>query len=263
VEDPWFAVLRIAAHPAPWLQVGLSRAALVAGRFEGGSVPWDPKVYGPDTASMSPGDVVGILLGRVTGFDDQVNAVDVRASLAGAGFPVMAYGELALEDKDRSWGDGAVLVGVLAAPRARFPLAFRYEYAAIGDPARWCSWCDTLPAFWYNHARFQSGWRVGDELLGHPLGGYGLQHLLGATAFDPSLRLHLEVAGGRLRRDRWNLREGSRPGWATWVGGRFRVRWKQGVELRAEGAWEGGDAGWSAGLARASLAYLIGANGRT
>jgi putative peptidoglycan lipid II flippase len=263
VEDPWFALLRLAAHPASWLEVGLSRAALVGGRFPGGSVPWDPKVYGPDTRSMEPGDALGMLLGRVTGFDDQVNALDVRASLARAGLPVLLYGEAALEDKDRSWGDGAVLAGVLLAPRTRAPVSFRYEYAAFGDPARWCAWCDTLPAFWYNHARFQSGWQVGDELLGHPLGGYGLQHLLGLTAFDPSLRLHLDVAGGRLRRDRWNLLESRRPGWATWVRARGRVRWRRGLELRGEGAWERGDAGWSAGLVRVSLAHLVGPSSPT
>ncbi|MHB1194131.1 MAG: capsule assembly Wzi family protein, partial [Longimicrobiales bacterium] len=261
VDDPWFALLRVAVHPAPWIEVGVSRAALVGGHFPGGSVPWDPKSYGPDAGSMEPGDVVGILLGRVTGFDDQVNALDVRASLARAGLPALAYGEMALEDKDRSWGDGAVLAGVLVAPRARVPVSFRYEYAAFGDPGRWCAWCDTLPAFWYNHARFQSGWQVGDELLGHPLGGYGLQHLVGVTAFDASLRLHLEVAGGRLRRDRWNLLEDRRPGWATWARARGRVRWRRGLELRGEGAWERGDGGWSAGLVRLSLAHLLGPSG--
>jgi len=262
VEDPWFALLRVAVHPAPWIEVGVSRAALMGGHFPGGSVPWDPRSYGPDSGSMEPGDVLGILLGRVTGFDDQVNALDVRASLARAGLPVLAYGEVALEDKDRSWGDGAVLAGVLVAPRTRTPVSFRYEYAAFGDPARWCAWCDTLPAFWYNHARFQSGWRVEDELLGHPLGGYGLQHLVGVTAFDPSLRLHLEVAGGRLRRDRWNLLEDTRPGWATWVRARGRMRWSRGLELRGEGAWERGDGGWSAGALRVSVAHLLGPPGR-
>ncbi|HSW31956.1 MAG TPA: lipid II flippase MurJ [Longimicrobiales bacterium] len=261
VDDPWFALLRVAVHPVPWLEVGVSRAALVGGHFPGGSVPWDPKSYGPDAGSMEPGDVVGILLGRVTGFDDQVNALDVRTSLARAGLPVLAYGEMALEDKDRSWGDGAVLAGVLLAPPSRVPVSFRYEYAAFGDPARWCAWCDTLPAFWYNHARFQSGWRVGNELLGHPLGGYGLQHLVGVTAFDASLRLHLEVVVGRLRRDRWNLLEDRRPGWATWARARGRVRWSRGLELRGEGAWERGDAGWAAGFLRVSLAHLLGPPG--
>ena len=100
-----------------------------------------------------------------------------------------------------------------------------------------------------------------EELLGHPLGGYGLQHLVGVTAFDPSLRLHVEVMGGRLRRDRWNLLEVARPGWATWVRGRAWVRWSRGLELRGEAAWEGGDAGWTAGLLRLSLAHLLGPTG--
>ena len=258
VEDPWFALLRVAVHPAGWLEVGLSRAALIGGHFKGGSVPWDPVTYGADASSLSAGDLLGMLVGRVTGFDDQVGSADVRASLAPLGVPLMAYGEIGLEDKDRSWGDGAVLAGLVAAPRLRLPVSVRYEYAAFGDPARWCAWCDTLPAFWYRHARFQSVWRVGDELLGHPLGGYGLQHLLGVTVFDPTLRFHLEVAGGRLRRDRWNLLQERRPGWTTWSRARVRVRLPAGVEVRGEGSLERGDAGWSAGLVRVSLARLLG-----
>ncbi|MDP2957409.1 MAG: lipid II flippase MurJ [Longimicrobiales bacterium] len=258
VEDPWFVLLRVAVHPAGWLEVGISRAALIGGHFPGGSVPWDPVTYPADASSLSAGDLLGMLAGRVTGFDDQVGSLDVRASLAPLGVPVMAYGEVGLEDKDRSWGDGAVLAGLMAAPRLRLPLSIRYEYAAFGDPARWCAWCDTLPAFWYQHARFQSGWRVGDELLGHPLGGYGLQHLLGVTVFDPTLRLHLEVAGGRMRRDRWNLLEDRRPGWTTWSRARVRFRFPAGVEVRGEGSLERGDAGWSAGLVRVSLARLLG-----
>jgi hypothetical protein len=97
--------------------------------------------------------------------------VDVKASLAPLGVSALAYGEIALEDADRSWGDGAVLLGVVAAPWSRAPASLRYEYAAFGGAARWCAWCDTLPAYWHRHTRFQSGWRVDDELLGHPLGG--------------------------------------------------------------------------------------------
>lgn len=258
VADPWFALLRVATHPAPWLEVGMSRAALVGGTFPGGSVPYDPVEYPPDRSSLSPGDLLGMLVGRVTGFDNQVGAFDVRASLSALGVPALAYGELGLEDKDRSWGDAAVLAGVLVAPSPRLPLGVRYEYAAFGDPARWCGWCDTLPAYWYRHTRFQGGWEVEGDLLGHPLGGYGLQHLVGVTAFDPGLRFQAEVTGGRLRRDRWNLREEERPGWATWVGARLRWRGSGGTEARLEARTERGAAGWSTGRLRLSLARLLG-----
>lgn len=258
VDDPWFALLRVAAHPAPWLQLGMSRAALVGGSFPGGTVPWDPKVYGPDTASLSPGDLLGMLVGRVTGFDNQIGAFDARVSLAPLGLPALAWAEIGLEDKDRSWGDGALQAGLVAAPWGDLPVAFRYEYTAFGDPARWCAWCDTLPAFWYQHARFQDGWQVEGELLGHPLGGYGLQHLLGVTAFDPTLRLHVQMDGGWLRRDRWNLLEDRRPGGALWARSRLRYRTPGGTELRLEGRWERGEAGWSGGTVRVTLGRLLG-----
>lgn len=81
---------------------------------------------------------------------------------------------------------------------------------------------------------------------------------MGVTAFDPELKLQLEVAGGRLRRDRWNLLEETRPGWATWARARVRYRWGPRTELRGEGALERGDDGWSAGQARISLARFFG-----
>lgn len=258
VDDPWFGLVRVVAHPARWVSVGLSRAGLVGGHFAGGSVPWDPVAYGPDGASISAGDVLGILLGRVTRFDNQVAALDLRVSAAPLGAPALVYGEVALEDNARSWGDGAVLVGALLAPSSGIPLGIRYEYVGFGPPGDWCAWCDTLPAFWYGHTRFQSGWRVREDLLGHPLGGYGLQHLVGVAVFSADARLHLDLAGGRMRRDRWNLLEAERPGWATWGRALARYRWARGVEVRAEGGWEVGDQGWSTSVIRVSLAALFG-----
>jgi len=126
VENPWFGLMRLTLRPRRWLQVGLSRAALVGGRFGGGRPPFDPVTYGPDASSMSVGDVLGILLGKVTEFDDQVFSFDVRAGLSGVGIPALAYAEIGLEDKDRSWGDGAVLAGVLVSPAAALPLSVRY-----------------------------------------------------------------------------------------------------------------------------------------
>src|SRR5690606_11343321 len=141
-----------------------------------------------------------------------------------------------LEDQQRSWGDPAVLAGVVAAWDPGFPLAARYEYVAFGEAARICPWCDTLPAFWYQHTRFQGGWRAGDDLLGHPLGGYGSQHRIGLRVWAPGRGLDVEAWGGRLRRDRWNLLEAALPG-AAWTGG-ARLRWRRTrLELRARADW--------------------------
>ena len=64
---------------------------------------------------------------------------------------------------------------------------------AFGRGARVCAWCDTLPAFWYQHVRFQSGWHAGAELLAHPLGGYGHQHTVAAGAWNPDRSLRGEL----------------------------------------------------------------------
>ncbi|MEQ8330594.1 MAG: lipid II flippase MurJ [Longimicrobiales bacterium] len=261
VEDPWFALLRVAVRPVPWLMAGVSRAALVGGDFQGGRPPFQTEVHPPDARPMGAGDVLDLLIGRVTEYDNQVWAFDVRGSLAGAGVPAVLYGEIALEDNERSFGDGAALAGVLVdAPAGRSMVSVRYEYAGIGDAGRWCRWCDTLPAFWYQHTRFQDGWRVGDELLGHPLGGYGRQHVLAVGIMDPTGALRGTVAGVRLRRDRWNLREGSRPGRA-W-GLRSSVAWRPGRRFEAglETDLEWGEGGWRAGTLALSFRAVPGGN---
>ena len=244
VEDPWWAMMRVAANPVRWLQIGLSRAALVGGHFEGGAVAWDPKVYGPDEGSPSATDFLKMAASVTTQYDNQLAALDVRASAAPAGLPLLMYAELSWEDADCSWGDPELVAGVLTAPASPLPIALRYEYAAFGSVARWCAWCDTLSAFWYQHTRFQSGWRVGDDLIGYPLGGYGQQHELGAATWSRDLRLEGSIRRAWIRRDRWNLLEDARPGSASrWeLSGRWRARPR--IQLEASWLREEGS-GWT------------------
>ena len=170
-------------------------------------------------------------------------ALDVRFSLARAGIPVLAYAEVGWEDADRSWGDPALLAGLLWAAAAPLPLTLRYEYVAFGGGARLCTWCDTLPAFWYQHTRFQSGWQTGDGLLGHPLGGYGRQHTVAAAGWSGDGRIRADIRLSSIRRDRWNLIEGTRPGAATLVEGGGVWRPHPRAELSAGWLEERGD-GW-------------------
>ena len=243
VEDPWWGYLRVTSRPAPWIQVGVSRAALVGGRFEGGSVAFDPKVYGPDQGSFSASDIGSLLVGRTTQFEDQVIALDVRVSLARAGVPVLAYAEAGWEDADRSWGDPALIAGLLWAVASPSPISLRYEYVAFGSGARLCVWCDSLPAFWYQHTRFQSGWQTEDGLLGHPLGGYGRQHTMAVAGWSTDGRIRADFRISSIRRDRWNLIEGTRPGSATRVEGGGAWRLHPRAELAAGWSEESGD-GW-------------------
>ncbi|MBI4538686.1 MAG: hypothetical protein HY704_04145 [Gemmatimonadetes bacterium] len=244
VDDPWFITFRITARPASWLQVAVNRAVLFGGRFKGGRVPYDPKIYGPDSTSLGAADILGVLLGRNTTRDDQKASIEARISLDALELPALVYGELAFEDPDRSFGDPAILAGLLAVIRDRPTLALRYEYAAIGRAARICSWCDTLPAYWYWHRRFQSGYVVEGRLLGHPLGGYGLQHLLELRYLGPDARLRVEARATLSRRDRWNLLEKQQPGRAK--GGALEADYRpwHAVEVHLSASTERGRAGW-------------------
>ena len=243
VHDPWWGQLRVTARPASWIQLGVSRAALVGGRFDGGVVAFDPKPYGPDEGSLSLADIPKVLVARTTQFDDQVAAVDVHVSLATVGAPVLAYAELGWEDADRSWGDPALVAGLLLALAAPLPAEIRYEYAAFGGDARLCGWCDTLPAFWYQHTRFQSGWQAGGDLLGHPLGGYGRQHSVEAGGWSPDGRIRANVRVSWIRRDRWNLRDRGESGGSRRVEG--GVAGRIGSRLELSGGWaEESGGGW-------------------
>ncbi len=256
VRDPWWGFLRATARPARWIQVGLSRGVLAGGHFPGGSVAFDAKPYGPDEGSLGAADVVRLALGQATDFDDQVAALDVRVSLASVGLPLLATAELGWEDRDRSWGDPGLIAGLLWAGRAPLPVTLRYEYVAFGRAARLCSWCDTLPAFWYQHVRFQSGWRAGGDLLGHPLGGYGHQHALAAAAWTPGGALRAGLRLSALTRERWNLLETDRPGAASRVDGTAAWRPGRRVELSGTMRGEWGEGwGWSDWEVRATAFF--------
>lgn len=242
VDDPWFTTLRVTLQPASWLQLGTSRALLFGGHFKGGAAPYDPKVYPPDSTSLGFADVVRILLGRNSTRDDSKVSFEARASLAGAGVPALVYAEMAFEDPDRSFSDPAIVAGLLA--RLRPEIAIRYEYAAFGQGARICSWCDTLPAYWYYHRRFQSGYQVDHGALGHPLGGYGSQHLAQARYVRPQARLRFDVTGSVLERRSLNLLEAERPGRAVGVAVKAAYRPWTRVELELSAATERGRAGW-------------------
>jgi hypothetical protein len=244
VDDPWWGYARVTARPAPWIQIGGTRALLAGGYFPGGRVAFDAKPYGPDEGSMSGRDVARVIFGANTDFDDQVFALDARVAWAGAGVPLLTYLELGFDDADRSWGDPGLVAGALLAPAASLPLALRYEYVAFGRAARWCGWCDTLPVFWYQHVRFQSGWQAGDELLGHPLGGYGRQHTVIGSVWSNGGRVRAEVRAAALRRARWNLLETDRPGSAMRVEAAGAWRPRSWIEFGAEIHDERGD-DWS------------------
>lgn len=257
VDDPWFTTLRLAVQPAPWLHLAVQRAVLFGGHFGGGRVPYDPKLYAPDSTTMTLGDVLGVLVGRNTTRDDQKAGLEVRASLAGLGLPAVAYGELAFEDPDRSFGDPAALAGILVLARAAPTVAVRYEYAAFGKAARLCAWCDTLPAYWYRHTRFQSGYTLDGRLLGHPLGGYGLQHLVEIRTFDPQAKVRVDARFTLSRRDRWNLLEERKPGRAVGAALHAAFRIRPSLEAGIRAAAERGRAQWrESALSLAAALFL-------
>jgi len=77
------------------------------------------------------------------------------------------------------------------------------------------------------------------------------------SAASRDVRGRVEVGGARLRRDRWNLLEDARPGWAWkgWI--RVAYRTPSGLDLTLLARSEVGDAGWSTKAAEAGITWYF------
>ncbi|MFW5947076.1 MAG: capsule assembly Wzi family protein [Gemmatimonadota bacterium] len=182
-------------QPFPWLTLGLYRTAAVVNETDG------------ETLGLR--DLWLILKGTRSGstanFDDQKASMSasVRARLLGV--TVNPYFVWGWEDTWKIDEDPGTVLGVWlpAVPLGGQPVGLRYEYTAFGDDARiiW-PWSERWAwREWYGRVlRGRNVYAEGDELLGHPLGGYGTEHRveLDLAFADPGL----VVSGLLFTRDR-------------------------------------------------------------
>lgn len=164
--------LRLRPHPR--FQVGVHRSALVVGTSADGE-------------RIGLRDIVYLGIGKHSDFEDQRVALAASVRVTVAEVDVLSYAELGLEDSAGIGEDPGVILGlhVPVLPGIAAP-GLRYEYAAFGMDARvWVldedeeHWRRWFWRNWYRHGFVRSEYRdAGGRLLGHPLGGYGHQHLL-------------------------------------------------------------------------------------
>jgi hypothetical protein len=172
LQRPWLWGARLAVRPHERVSVGVNRAA----------------IFGGDSVRTSFRRVVGMLAGVLTDdFENQVVAVDARWRLpTDRLLPATAYLEWGAEDASGAWTDQpAYTAGV------QLPALPGLPWASAGVEATRFAACCAHGA-WYTHTDYQGNWARGDALLGHPLGGQGIETTVYAAAEPPRAPVRLD-----------------------------------------------------------------------
>lgn len=222
----WGASGSVAPHPRVVLSI--HRAAMFGGR-------------GEESFAVTPGRVLGMLIGRVAGigFENQVVSVEGRLRLPTEDvLPLTAYAEWGAEDAAGSWWDvpGRTL-GVESPALPGLPGAsLGVAYSAFGGS------CCGNPA-WYRHVAFEGGWAAQGVPLGHPLGGHGGE--LATYGFLNADEARLRIGSRAFWRDR-RAENLYMPGRGTSFGATAHLHWRplSSLDIHASLRREAGS-GWT------------------
>jgi hypothetical protein len=168
ISHPWFVATRLSFAPSDRLAIGINRAALFGG--EGN----EPVTFGRVVLAA-----IGITDSRSkdSDFENQVASIDVAWS---AGRSMLVWAEYGFDDA----GTAFVLVPAVGVGILWTALDWAPALSLGGSVTGISSSCCGHPA-WYVHAALSDGWTDRGRLLGHRLGGNGLE--LGLDwAVDPS-----------------------------------------------------------------------------
>jgi hypothetical protein len=185
------------------------------------------------------------------GYENQILSAEARLRLpTDSLLPLTAYLQWGMEDAAGGWRDVPGRVAGLLAPAVPgyAPLQLGVEYAAFVH-----SCCGNSP--WYRHWAFPAAWALGDEPLGHPLGGNGHEWRAYADLDEPRGAVHLSAALYYRSRGDENLYV---PGRARSVGFSVGSSWRLlgPVDARISLSREAGSS-WSESDARAGLTVYL------
>ncbi|HEX7119935.1 MAG TPA: capsule assembly Wzi family protein [Longimicrobiales bacterium] len=233
-EVAGFGAARVSLTPAPWLQLHLNRTTLVARRH--------------GAAELTPRDVLLILVGKHTEFEDQRASVGLRLRTKLGGWALQPYLEWGFEDTAGLEEDPGIVTGIFAAAIPGWPgVSLRYEYTAFGEHALLFPGGEFLSRDWYRHLAGIRDRYVHEDgtPIGHPLGGYGYEHRVEAGMWSDDARLRVLLTAFRRRRSEGNILFDRQPGAS--IGGALDVRYTAagGLDLVAAFGAELGLEGWA------------------
>ncbi len=245
VRHPWFSAARVSLSPSSNLVFGFHRAAIFGG--EGNVQP----LTGRNVLFMLFG-LTG-QLGKDSGFENQVASIDAWLRMAPGGLPLVAYGELGIDDVGFSMLETAgFLAGITLPSVPGVPaLSLGLEHARFPG-----SCCGHPP--WYRHSDLGDGWTTNGNLLAHPLGGHGHEW---AFLWELSTA-RAQLAGRAFTRERRseNLFSPDRAGSSFGAAFDATIPLRRAVLFRSVLGAERGT-GWSAWTVDLGVQLLIGAEG--
>lgn len=122
--------------------------------------------------------------------DNQIASFDLAWRVTPGGVPVLLFLEWGLEDSNAAWiRSPGIVTGVEAVDPDR-GLRLGLEHARL--------FRENGFGIWYRHGTYRAGWSDAGRLLGHPLGGPGIEWLLHGALHPPRRPWDLQ-AGLRTR----------------------------------------------------------------
>lgn len=217
LDQGWVGQMMLRSRPHPRFRVGVTRAV-----HFGRSEAVDPFAGKPVTFDRL-NRMIFMRMNTPHDWDDQKAELSLELRTNPKGLPPIApYLVLSMEDGP-IYLDPGIHAGVRTAaltPQGLF--MFRYEYAAIGERARWCRICDRVThnelgqgfsesgrdaGPWYWHGAVRWPYARDGVPMGEPLGGYGARHRIDAWVFPLGAEWRLRAWAFEERRERWNLLE--------------------------------------------------------
>ena len=229
VKDPWVMVNHASLSPHPRLLLGLTHGAIFGGS---GRPPFNARNF-----------IAMVTLGRaVKGsadaeFENQLVSGEIRWRPPAGSLPLELHLEWGAEDNQGAWYQvpatqfGARLAAVPGIPSLSVGVE-RTEF----EPPSPESGERGFHSNWYRHHIYEAGWTVDQVLLGHPLGGNGVEWLAWGRADLADARLRLEARAYMRERERYNIYSPDLKGFGN--GGALRAAWRFGSGAEAMGAAE-------------------------
>ena len=218
VKHPWVMVNHASASPHRRLLLGLTHGAIFAGS---GRPAFNARNF-----------IAMVTLGRATKgsateeFENQLLSGEIRFLPPVGGLPLELHLEWGTEDNQGAWYQvPATQFGARIVAMPGFPvLSMGVERTEFEPP---CSDCGNqgFGSNWYRHYIYKAGWTEDGSLLGHPLGGNGVEWLAHAHADLADTRLRVDARFYRRERDGFNIfapdLAGRSVGWS--LGGGWRL----------------------------------------